>query len=73
MPEAFRIKYFIPQEYEVPEELQYNYMIHFICKAQGISKHAAGKYKETDFWELLAFENLDNLKQEYLMKEYLNK
>lgn len=68
MPEAFVMKYFIPPQYDIPEELQYEYMIHVICKTYGVSRYAGGRHKETDFWELLAFENLDSVKQEYIMK-----
>jgi hypothetical protein len=73
MPEAFRMKYYLPPQYDVPEEMQYEYMTYVICKTYGVSRYEGGRHNESDFWELLAFENLDNMKQEYIIKEYLNK
>jgi hypothetical protein len=43
-------------------------MIHTLCKTYGISKAEAGKHKESDFWEALAFDNLQAEKDEYIAK-----
>jgi hypothetical protein len=47
-------------------------MMHSISKTYGVTKPEAGKHKEIDFWELMAFENLESLKLEYLMKKSLS-
>lgn len=44
-------------------------MIHSYSKTYRISKHEAGRHTEYDYWEMLAFENLDIKKEEYLMKQ----
>lgn len=69
LPEAFRIKHNIPAEYNVPDIMQYSYMIHMLSKTYGISRYEAGQHREVDFWEMLAFENLDKAKEEYLINK----
>ena len=44
-------------------------MIYRIMKNYGITKPEASKHTEYDFWEMLAYENLDGKKEEYLMKQ----
>jgi hypothetical protein len=44
-------------------------MIHTIAKTYSIAKSKASKFTEFDFWEMLAYENLESKKEEYLMKQ----
>jgi hypothetical protein len=67
-PEAFKVKHALPSCYNIPDEMQYEYMIHTICKAYGISKREGASHTETDFWELTAFENLQSAKEEYIFE-----
>jgi hypothetical protein len=53
----------------VPDEMSYGYMIHNIAKTYGITKIDAGTYTEYEFWEMIVYENLDNKKEEYMMKQ----
>lgn len=69
MPAAFEGGHYIPEHLSVPDEMLYSYMIHRISKTYGISKSQAGRHTEYDFWEMLAYENLDGKKEEYLMKQ----
>jgi hypothetical protein len=66
---AFEGGQYIPEHLSVPDERMYSYMIHSYSKTYGISKQEAGSYTEYDFWEMLAYENLDNKKEEYLLKQ----
>jgi hypothetical protein len=59
----------LPSCFNIPDEMQYEYMIHTLCKAYGISKKEGGKHTETDFWELTAFENLQSAKEEYILEQ----
>jgi hypothetical protein len=44
----------------------YEKMIHELSKAYGQCKyHIAKNYRETDFWEMLCFENLEGAKLKY--------
>lgn len=55
--------------YDVPEEMIYEKMITVLAKAFSQCKYyVAEKYTETDFWELLCFENLDTEIQNQLSK-----
>lgn len=72
MPAAFEGGQYIPEHLSVPGELLYSYMIYRIAKNYGITKPEAGKHTEYDFWEMLAYENLDGKKEEYLMKQKSN-
>ena len=72
LPEAFKIKHFIPEEFLVPDELKYEYMIHVICKTYGLSKTVGSRHTESDFWKLLGFENLDGAKEDYLINNNKN-
>jgi hypothetical protein len=47
----------------------FSYMIHSLAKKYGITKRDAASHNEYDFWEMLAFENMDNKRDEYLMKQ----
>jgi len=52
--------------FEVPTQMIYEKMIHELSKAYGQCKyHIAKNYKETDFWEMLCFENLEGAKLKY--------
>ncbi len=50
----------------------YSYMIHTIAKTYGITKTEACRHTEYDFWEMMAFENLDSKKEEFLIKQNNN-
>jgi len=71
-PEAFKIKIVLPSCYNIPDEMQYEYMIHTICKAYGIPKKEGTGHTETDFWELTAFENLQSAKEEFIIEQSKN-
>ena len=44
----------------------YEKMIHELSKMYGQCKfYVAKNYKETDFWEMICFENLEGGKQKY--------
>lgn len=49
----------------------YGYMIHTLAKRYSIAKKDASLHREYDFWEMLAYENLDNKKEEYLIKQQM--
>lgn len=66
---AFEGGQYIPEYLTVPDERIYSYMIHSYSKTYGITKLEAGSHTEYDFWEMLAYENLDSKKEEYLMKQ----
>jgi hypothetical protein len=41
-------------------------MIHKISKTYGITKQEAAFYTEYDFWEMIGFENMEIMRNEYL-------
>lgn len=49
--------------------MAYGYMIHTLAKKYGITKQDAASHTEYDFWEMLAYENLDSKKDGYIMKQ----
>lgn len=52
--------------FQVPIQMIYEKMIHEIAKAYGQCKYYIGKnYRETDFWEMICFENLEGEKNKY--------
>ncbi|MEO8514507.1 MAG: hypothetical protein ABI543_13180 [Ignavibacteria bacterium] len=68
MPEVLCNTVILPERFEVPESLVYQYMIWALAKFYKLSPHVAGKMKETDFWQMTAFEELELAKTEYLLK-----
>ncbi len=48
-------------------------MIYRIAKTNSITVKEAAKSGEIDFYEMLAFENMESLKEEYLLKNYYMK
>lgn len=73
MSGAFSVVQFIPESLTVPDEMIYGYMIHQLAKTYGLTKPAAAKHTEFDFWEMLAYDNLDNKKEEYLIEQNRDK
>ena len=69
VPAAFHASHTIPDEYSIPGKLYYCYMIHTLCKTYGIPKSEAAAHTELDFWEMIAFENLDRAKHEWLLRK----
>lgn len=61
-----------PDEYNIPEELQYDYMLHMIIKTYGISIAEAEKFNEADFAKMVYFENIESARAEYLRNLYRN-
>lgn len=52
--------------FEVPTQMIYEKMIHELSKMYGQCKYYIAKnYRETDFWEMLCFENLEGAKMKY--------
>ena len=52
--------------FQVPVQMLYEKMIHELSKMYGQCKYYITKnYKETDFWEMICFENLEGAKQKY--------
>lgn len=62
MPEAFKIRKLVQNKHKAPAELNYEHMAHTIAKIHGVSYREAMKYRESEFWLILGFENLDNLR-----------
>lgn len=48
-------------------------MIHRMAKTYSLNIQSASEFKEKDFYEMLAFENMESLKEEYLLKNYYMK
>lgn len=49
--------------------MTYEYMIHSLAKCYNqCKKHIEENYYETDFWEMLCFENLEGAKMKSKMK-----
>ncbi len=68
MPENFGNEMLLPDRFEIPVGMEYKYMIWSMAKYYGINPNEAGRMREIDFWEMTAFENLQQAKMEYLMK-----
>lgn len=58
----------LPEMFEVPESLVYQYMIWSLAKYYRIAPMNASMMSEIDFWQMAAFENLEQSKTEYLLK-----
>ncbi len=57
----------LPDRFEIPESLVYQYMIWLLAKYYGLSPMESGRMKEIDFWQMRAFEELEQSKTEYLL------
>jgi len=68
MPLAFGRKFIFPDDYSIPAELQYDYMAYQLAKNYRMSFYDALNYSEPDYWKLLAFENLDTERNEFIRK-----
>jgi hypothetical protein len=68
IPNGFISNRSTPHEYTIPDILLYRYMIHCISKKYGISKREASLHREIDFWEMIGFENMDRVKEDYMIK-----
>ena len=68
-PIAFIRRFVLPEEYSVPGELQFDYMAYRLAKTFRISKRDALEFTELDYWKMLAFENLDSERNEYIRKQ----
>ncbi|HUX60003.1 MAG TPA: hypothetical protein VMV32_01725 [Ignavibacteriaceae bacterium] len=56
--------------FRIPAQMNYEKMIHELAKIYGQCKyHIANTYRETDFWEMLCFENLEGAKTKYKMEK----
>jgi hypothetical protein len=58
----------LPERFEIPEELVFRFMIWSLAKYYGMPPVKAGTMKEIDFWQMIGFENLEQAKNEYLLK-----
>lgn len=58
MPAAFEIKSLQPQQFTIPDELIYEFMIHRLAKMFCVTPLEAEKMSEKDFWIAAAFEKL---------------
>ena len=72
MPAAYSTGFILPPEYNVPDELRYDYMIHKAAKCFGITLRDAGEFSEYDFRKMTAFEKLDLAKEEYIRELIIN-
>jgi hypothetical protein len=71
IPIAFSKRVELPDEFAIPIELQYDYMIHTIAKCYGISITEAGNYREEDYRKMIAFDNLE-IEREKFVKQLMN-
>ena len=56
------------KKFDIPEEMTYEFMIHSLAKCYNqCKKHIEESYTETDFWEMLCFENLEGAKMKSKM------
>ncbi len=72
MASAFIKGFNFPDEYNIPAELQYDYMAYQLAKNYKISFYDALKYSELDYRKALAFENLDARREEFMRKTMSN-
>lgn len=67
-PDVFDGVIVLPERFEIPEKLVYMYMIHTLAKYYRLSPAVCCGLKEIDFWQMRAFEGLEEAKTEYLLK-----
>lgn len=67
IPIAFESNEIFPVDYEIPNELQYEFMKHSLMKEYGLTSIEAGKMTEYEYCLMVAFNNLNGLKEKYLM------
>jgi hypothetical protein len=72
MPLAFAKRFIFPDDYNIPAELQYDYMAYQLAKNYKISLYDALKYSELEYWKSLVFENLDSEREEFMRKVMSN-
>ena len=72
-PAAFIRRFVLPEEYSVPPELQFDYMAYRLAKTFSITKHNALEFTELDYWKMLAFENIETERNEYLRQLLITK
>ncbi len=68
MPRFYDNGLILPEKFDVPESLVYQYMIWSLAKYYKLSPHETGRMKEIDFWQMKAFEDMEQAKTDYIMK-----
>ena len=67
-PDVFDGVLVLPERFEIPEKLVYMYIIHTLAKYYSLYPAVCCGLKEIDFWQMRAFEGLEEEKNEYLLK-----
>ncbi len=63
----------MPERFDIPDGMEYLYMITQLAKYYSITPRVAEKMDEMDFWIMREFESLEQQRAEYIMKQKFNK
>lgn len=58
----------LPERFDVPESLVYQYMVWSLAKYYKLSPYETGRMREIDYWQMRAFEDLEQARTEYILK-----